>query len=114
MEKVQDMTVKTLKSGNGLKVRRNILMEDVRSMCIRYGFYTKGSCKDYDAMLSSYNGYVSDDDLESMATDIIEHSSKYSLEAAFGSSFGSDSMVYYIICLVEMLVNDYSRTVAFY
>lgn len=102
------------KSGNSLKVRRNILMDDVRSMCIRYGFYTKGNCKDYDAMLSSCNGYVSDDVLEQTAIDIVEHSSKDSLEAAFDVPFDPDSMSYYITCIVEMLVNNYSRTVAFY
>ena len=98
---------------NGLKVRRNVLSDDVRSMCIRYGFYTQGSCSDYGSMLSSCDGYFPDDLLEQTATDIVEHSSVKSLEAAFGSSSG-DAMSYYITCMVEMLVNDYSRTFAFY
>ena len=93
---------------NGLKVRRNVLSDDVRSMCIRYGFYTQGSCSDYGSMLSSCDGYFPDDLLEQTATDIVK-----SLEAAFGSSSG-DAMSYYITCMVEMLVNDYSRTFAFY
>ena len=98
---------------NGLKVRRNVLSDDVRSMCIRYGFYTQGSCSDCGSMLSSCDGYFPDDLLEQTATDIVEHSSVKSLEAAFGSSSG-DAMSYYITCMVEMLVNDYSRTFAFY
>lgn len=101
-------------SGTDLKIRRIILMDDVRSMCIRYGFYTKGNCEDYDSMLNLCNGHVSDDVLEQTAIDIIEHSSKDSLEAAFDVPFGSDSMGYYITCIVKMLANDYSRTVAFY
>ena len=88
-------------------------MDDIRTMCIRYGFYTQGDCRDYSSMLCSCNGLVSDDLLEQTAIDIIEHSSEDSLEGAFGSLFG-DEKSHYIACMVEMIVNDYSQTVAFY
>ena len=59
-----------------MKELRTISMSDVRNACIKNNWYTNGDCEDYDSMLSFVNGlkYASTDDLETIATDIKEHS----------------------------------------
>lgn len=98
---------------SNLKIRRNLLADDIRRMCINLNLYTKGTCNEYGRILSTYNGYINDDELEMLSVDIVEHSNTESLDRAFGPSFGDD-MSYYIACVAELLANDYSRMVAFY
>lgn len=59
-----------------MKELRTISMSDVRKACIKNNWYTNGDCEAYDSMLSFVNGlkYASTDDLETIATDIKEHS----------------------------------------
>ncbi|GEM_PF-2934926 len=97
---------------NKLNVRRNLLMDDIRNMCIKNHFYTRGTCEEYSKLLCSYNGYISDSELEELATDIVEHSSEDSLLEAYGSPFGDIS--FYIVCIVEDFANNYCQTLAFY
>lgn len=98
---------------SNLKIRRNLLADDIRRMCINLNLYTKGTWSDYGRILNAYNGYISNDDLEMLSADIVEHSSTESLDHAFGPTFGDD-LSYYIACVAEILANDYSRMVAFY
>ncbi|MBD5491538.1 MAG: hypothetical protein HDR16_05325 [Lachnospiraceae bacterium] len=98
---------------SSLKIRRNLLADDIRRMCINLNLYTKGTCNEYSRILNTYNGYISDDDLEMLSTDIVEHSDVESLDRTFGPVFGDD-MSFYIACVAESLANDYSRMVAFY
>lgn len=59
-----------------MKELRTISMSDVRKVCIENNWYTNGDCEAYDNMLSFVNSleYASTDDLETIATDIKEHS----------------------------------------
>ncbi len=102
-----------VKDMSSLKIKRNLLADDIRRMCIDLNLYTKGTCGEYGRILRTYNGYVSNTDLEILSIDIVEHSSVESLDRAFGPAFGND-MSYYIACVAELLANDYSRMVAFY
>ena len=47
--------------------------EEVRDLCIRLNFYTRGDCKAYDKMLNRC-GYITADELIEIASDIVEHS----------------------------------------
>ena len=51
-------------------------MNDVRKQCIEHNWYTNGDCEAYDNMLTFVNDieYASTDDLETIATDIKQHS----------------------------------------
>lgn len=98
---------------SNLKIRRNLLADDIRRMCIDLNLYTKGTCNEYGRILNTYNGYISNADLEILSTDIVEHSDSESLNRAFGPVFGDD-LCYYIACVAELIANDYSRMVAFY
>lgn len=98
---------------SNLKIRRNLLADDIRRMCIDLNLYTKGTCEEYGRILNTYNGYICNDDLVELSADIVEHSSVESLNKAFGPSFGDD-MSYYIVCVVELIANVYSNMVAFY
>lgn len=59
-----------------MKELRTISMSDVRKTCIENNWYTNGDCEAYDNMLTFVNGlkHASTDDLETIATDIKEHS----------------------------------------
>ena len=59
-----------------MKETRMISMYDVRTECIKNNWYTNGDCEAYDNMLTFINGlkYATTDDLETIATDIKEHS----------------------------------------
>ena len=59
-----------------MKELRKISMSDVRKQCIEHNWYTNGDCEAYDNMLTFVNSleYASTDDLETIATDIKEHS----------------------------------------
>lgn len=59
-----------------MKETRMISMYDVRTECIKNNWYTNGDCEAYDNMLTFVNSleYATTDDLETIATDIKEHS----------------------------------------
>lgn len=46
---------------------------DVREVCIRHQYYTRGDCEDYQNMFE-HCGYVNADTLEVIAKDIKDHS----------------------------------------
>lgn len=46
---------------------------DVREVCIRHQYYTRGNCEEYDNMFQ-HCGYVTADSLEVIARDIKDHS----------------------------------------
>ena len=96
-----------------LKIRRNLLADDIRCFCIDLGLYTKGTNVEYGRILSVYNGYIDDASLEMLSIDIVEHSDTEVLDKFYGPVFGDD-MSYYVACVAESLANDYSRMVAFY
>lgn len=47
--------------------------EEVRMVCIRHKYYTRGDCSAYENMFSLC-GYVTEDSLDAIATDIKNHS----------------------------------------
>ncbi len=52
---------------------------DVRSMCIRENFYTRGSCDDYSKMLEyveTHSADPSDFEIYAVANNILNHTSK--------------------------------------
>lgn len=67
-----------------MKETRKISMHNVRNECIKYNWYTKGNCDEYDYMLTfaKYLENVTTDDLETIATDIKIHSeTDYEIES---------------------------------
>lgn len=50
-----------------------LTVEDVREVCIRHQYYTRGDCGAYQNMFE-HCGYVSADTLEVIAKDIKDHS----------------------------------------
>ncbi len=87
-----------------MRLVRIISSDDVRSMCIRYDFYTCGDCKDYMHMLNdlcggSHRREVSDLDIEMVARDIVSHSCKERfVDIADDTSF--TTCLKTVICLI--------------
>ena len=50
-----------------------LTVEDVREVCIRHQYYTRGDCEAYQNMVD-HCGYVNADTLEVIAKDIKDHS----------------------------------------
>lgn len=50
-----------------------LTVEDVREVCIRHQYYTRGDCEAYQNMFD-HCGYVNADTLEVIAKDIKDHS----------------------------------------
>lgn len=50
-----------------------LTVEDVREVCIRHQYYTRGDCEAYQNMFECC-GYVNADSLEEIAKDIKDHS----------------------------------------
>lgn len=69
--------------------------EEVRNMCIRYGFYTCGDCNAYENLLhnlcnvKNYGDDLSVERLEKIARDIVDHSDRSVFEQ-FDVSFKID------------------------
>lgn len=59
-----------------MKETRKLNGGKVRSACIRYHWYTAGDCEEYDYMFAFIRtlNTATTDDLETVATDIKEHS----------------------------------------
>ena len=47
--------------------------DEVREVCIRHQYYTKGTCQEYENLFEMC-GYVTPDSLENIAKDIKDHS----------------------------------------
>ncbi len=59
-----------------MRIIKVLYHEDVRNLCIRHDYYTRGTCKDYENMFSMI---AEDEDIDyevlsKVATDILEHS----------------------------------------
>lgn len=114
----QSQFFKAVKAGKEsemtMKIRRNITMQDIMDMCVKYRFYLNASPDEYYWMPRNYNGFLTDDMLEKMAVDIVEHSDITSLENAFGHGMPADDMGYYCTEMAGLIANKYCTTVAFY
>ena len=59
-----------------LEEKRRWSMDDVRRLCVREQYYTHGTCREYDRMLTyvAEHEYPTSDEIYSVAYDIAEHS----------------------------------------
>lgn len=72
-----------------MKLARVIDGIKVRNMCIKYQFYTCGDYKAYDHLLSDLCGYsrvVTENEIEEIAFDIVDHSAPRVFEMITGDT----------------------------
>ena len=80
----------TQESTKKYKEVRIIRSDSVRNMCIKEGYYTRGTNQEYCNLLCEmcdYNGSASLEDLEKIATDILEHSDWEKIAEEYGASY---------------------------
>ena len=94
-----------------MKLVRVIDAVKVRNMCIKYDFYTCGSCEAYNHLLSDLCGYddkeVAEKELKEIAFDIVDHSELRVFEE-FLSDTRKINCIKEVVCL---LANECCRTV---
>lgn len=75
-----------------MKLVRFLGFEDVKEMCGRYGFYTRGDCEAYKHLLydlcdsAKYGDDLTIERLEKISRDIVDHSDRSAFKP-FGISF---------------------------
>ena len=85
-----------------MEYRRTIDRNNLMSMCIEYGFYTRGNNEEYENLLNSVDGKnITGDDIARIATDVLEHSSDEAVERATKKSF--TEMMYIVGSLTRSL-----------
>lgn len=74
-----------------MKIIRRWTSEDVRNFCIEHGYYTKGNCAQYDAMLDMVRAEKSpsDDTVIAIAEDIVNHSNYEELCEIYGCDYNA-------------------------
>lgn len=69
-------------SRNNFVEQRRISVDELRSLCIIHGWYTKGTCKEYDKLfqMACSKNNLTTDDIEDIARNIIDHSAEDALD----------------------------------
>ncbi len=67
---------------NGYTEKRRISVEQLRSLCIMNGWYSRGTCGQYDRLFqrACSKDNLTTEDIEDIVADIIEHSSEESFQ----------------------------------
>ena len=76
--------------------------EDVRGMCIKMQFYTKGDCKAYSDMLNMCTAHITPETVRKIAEDIVEHTPEDNPYIAEYEPV--DEVMYYLTDLIETRV----------
>lgn len=90
----------------GYREIRTLSSMDLRGLCIREDWYTGGTLRDYDNLMSmTEKENITTDDIVEIATDIIEHSE--TAKAKFEKASGGEDFYLHVMFLIAEACNTY-------